>query len=104
MKYTDEYKTLEYIVEGQFAHAKPTIEDLDDGTSEVKSYSHQAYEILANEKLDAATHYSASEIAVKFKSREAFYDHFDEDFTSSIDPQCQEINQKTWDFVVDYLQ
>jgi len=103
INFKDEQKTLEYVVEGEFAHAKPSIVSADSDSAEVSSYSHLKYDILANEKLDAANHYSASEIACKMKSKEAIYDFLGANFTKKEEMTCQYINQMALYVVNDYL-
>lgn len=71
--FEDEYKTF-VVIEGEFAHAKPTIEaDLPSGVIKVQSYSHSAYNWRTISEIDAADYYAAYEIGAKMKSREAIF-------------------------------
>lgn len=105
IKFIDEYKTLEYVIEGEFAHAKPAIQaDAHEpvNTTDVLSYSHSKYNVRTADQIDAANFYAASEVGAKLKSREAIYKYFGAEFPG---PQnvsectCQEINQYAYEWV-----
>ena len=52
------------------------------------------------EKIDAADYYAATELAAKFKSREALYKYFNIDFTNTSEATCKDINQNAYNYVV----
>lgn len=84
---------------GNFSHAKPTIVENGE-TTDIFSYSHQAYNWRTDPKIDAANFYGSTEVGAKFKSRAALYDHFNLTMNVS-ESTCQEINQFAYKWVRD---
>lgn len=101
-EFVDAYKTMEYGVEGQFAHAKPKImqdtKRKDVNMTEIDSFSHQGYSWRTSSSIDAADYYAAYEVGVKMKSREAIYKYFGVPFTVK-ESTCREINEMAYGWV-----
>lgn len=104
LKEIDAYKAEQYIVEGDFAHSKPQIQNITNGgEADIASYSHPRYNWMTDEHIDAAGYYGAYEVGAKMKSREAIYKFFGQDFSNTKESSCQEINQAIYQKVIQSL-
>jgi hypothetical protein len=101
MDYTDEWR-IQTTIDHSFEHSKPAIKPEASKGEDwhiVSSYSHSVFNSVSDG--DETPYWAAVEDGAKFKSREAIYKYYNEEFPTAnvTEAQCKDINEFALDHV-----